>query len=45
MMDMSKAFDMESRELVMDEIRHILEPDELHIVKILISGVTLSVKN
>ena len=43
-MDMSKAFDTISRNTLMDDIRRIVEPDDLHLIKILVEQVELSVK-
>ena len=44
LMDMSKAFDTIHRDKVIEDRRQILKPDELHLVKILIQDVQLSVK-
>ena len=43
-MDMSKAFDTISRKTLMDDLRRIVEPDELHLIKILVEQVELIVK-
>ena len=44
LMDMSKAFYTIHRDKVIEHLRRILKPDELHLVKILIQDVQLSVK-
>ena len=44
LMDMSKAFDMIDRDKLMDIMRKILKPDELHLVKILLEQVEYCVK-
>ena len=44
LMDMSKAFDTMDREILMNLLRRIIEPDELHLVKILLEQVEYSVK-
>ena len=44
MMDMSKAFDRVERSKVIEDLEAILEPDELHLVKVLIEDVKLAVR-
>ena len=44
MMDMSKAFDTVNRSTLMKDLVLILEPDELHLTKILVTEVQLVVK-
>ena len=44
MMDMSKAFDTVNRSTLMKDLVLILEPDELHLIKILVTEVQLVVK-
>ena len=44
LMDMSKAFDTVKRKTLLDDLRHIVETDELHLCKLLIEDVELSVK-
>ena len=44
MMDMSKAFDRVQRGRVMEDLRGILEADEIHLIKLLIEDVRLSVR-
>lgn len=44
MMDMSKAFDTVRRSQIIEDLKQVLEPDELHLIKILIKDVQLSVK-
>ena len=44
LMDMSKAFDTVIRKTLLEGLRKILNPDELHIIKILIEQVELSVR-
>ena len=44
LMDMSKAFDTVNREYLINDLRKILQPDELHIMKILLEGVQYKVK-
>ena len=45
LLDMSKAFDSVNRDLLLKELTKIIEPDELHILKILITDVKLQVRN
>lgn len=42
--DMSKAFDMVKRNLLIEDLKEILEEDELHMMKILIDDVKYSIK-
>ena len=42
---MSKAFDNVNREELINDLKKILENDELHIIKILITKLNLQVKN
>ena len=44
LMDMSKAFDMVERNTLLDDLKRILNPDEIHIVKLLIDQVELSIR-
>ena len=44
LMDMSKAFDRVDRYTMMEDLKRILEEDELHLVKILIEDVKLTIK-
>jgi hypothetical protein len=44
MMDMSKAFDTISRNTLLKDLKKILNPDELHVVKVLLTDVQLSVR-
>lgn len=44
LMDMSKAFDTIHRALVIEDLRSILQPDELHIIKVMIEDVELKVR-
>ena len=44
LMDMSKAFDRVERGVVIEDIKKILEKDELHLVKVLIKDVKLAVR-
>ena len=41
---MSKAFDTVSREKLLKELQEVLEPDELHIMSLLVTDVNLRVK-
>jgi len=45
LLDMSKAFDNVSRENLINDLKEILQEDELHIVKLLITQVNLQVRN
>jgi len=42
---MSKAFDSVKRTILLDDLKQIVEADELHILQILIKDVTLQVRN
>ena len=44
LMDMSKAFDTVKRKILLEDLRHILNPDELHLCKLLIEDVEFCVK-
>ena len=44
LMGMSKAFDKVDRRKLLDDLRNILENDELHLIKMLINDMELSVK-
>ena len=44
MMDMSRAFDTIDRDLLLEDLHCILEPDELHMVRTLLEDVKLSVR-
>ena len=44
MLDMSKAFDTISRAKLIEDLRNIIDEDELHLVSILIKDVQLAVK-
>ena len=44
LLDMSKAFDTVSRMKLLNDLKHILEPDEYHMLSILILDVRLKVK-
>ena len=44
LLDMSKAFDNVNRKILMDDLKLILSNDELHLVKILLTNVSLQVK-
>ena len=44
MLDMSRAFDTISRASVIDNLKEILNPDEIHLISLLIKDVTLQVK-
>ena len=41
---MSKAFDMVKRNLLMEDLQEFLEPDELHIMKLLIENMKYKIK-
>jgi hypothetical protein len=43
LMDMSRAFDTVNRKVLLQDLRSILDPGELHMIKILIADVTLIV--
>ena len=42
---MSKAFDNVNRSFLWNDLNSILEPDEIHILKVLVCNATLSVRN
>ncbi|MCP3927643.1 MAG: hypothetical protein GY705_00905, partial [Bacteroidetes bacterium] len=42
--DMSKAFDMVKRDILFEDLKEFLEPDELHIMKLLIENVKYKIK-
>ena len=44
MLDMSRAFDTISRASVIENLKEILNPDEIHLISLLIKDVTLQVK-
>ena len=44
LLDMTKAFDSVNRETLMNDLRTFLEPDELHIIKILLQNMSLAVR-
>ena len=44
MLDMSRAFDTISRASVIENLKEILNPDEIHLISLLIKDVKLSVK-
>ena len=44
LMDMSKAFDTVRRLTLLEDLRHILKPEELHLCKLLIEDVQLSIR-
>ena len=44
LMDMSKAFDRVKRRTVVEDLRAILEEDELHLIKLLMEDVKLAVR-
>ena len=44
LLDMTKAFDTVNRRNLLQDLKEILEPDELHIMSILIKDVSLKVK-
>ena len=43
MMDMSRAFDTVNRKTLMQDLRSILDPGELHIIKVMTEDVRLIV--
>ena len=43
-MDMSKAFDKVNRETLLNDMKNIVEKDELHLIKLLLKNVELRVK-
>ena len=44
MMDMSRAFDTVNRKLLMEDLKEVLNDDELHIIKLLLHDVKLVVR-
>ena len=44
LLDMSKAFDTVCRNKLLKDLQEVLEPDEMHMMAILISDVVLTVK-
>ena len=44
MKDMSRAFDTVNRKTLIEDLRAVLEPDELHIAKLLLEDVSLTVR-
>ena len=44
LMDLSKAFDTINRETLINDLKNILEPDEVHMMKILLEGVQYQIK-
>ena len=44
LMDMSKAFDTIRRDRVIEDLRDILDPAELHMIKVLLNDVNLTVR-
>ncbi len=44
LLDMSKAFGTVSRKNLLKDLQDILEPDEIHMMSVLINGVKLKVK-
>ena len=44
MLDMSRAFDTIDRASVLNNLKEVLEPDEIHLISLLIKDVVLSVK-
>ena len=44
LMDMSKAFDTVKRKILLDDLRNIVEADELHLCKLLTEDVQFSIK-
>ena len=45
LLDMSKAFDSVNRTILMEDLKSIVDEDELHILKILIEDVKIRVRN
>lgn len=43
MIDISRAFDTANRKILLEDLRSILEPRELHIIKVLMKDVRLMV--
>ena len=44
LLDMSKAFDIVCRSKLLTDLQEVLEPDEMHMISVLISDVVLTVK-
>ena len=44
MLDMSKAFDTIQRGYLFDDLKHILDPDELYLIHLLLDNVEIAVK-
>ena len=44
-MDMSKAFDTVNRETLVEDMRMIMDPDELHMIKVLLEGVQVCIRH
>ena len=44
LLDMSKAFDTVCRSKLLTDLQDVLEPDEMHMIAVLISDVVLTVK-
>ena len=44
LLDMSKAFDTVKRNMLMKQLKEILDEDELHIMKVLLTSVKLKVR-
>ena len=44
LMDMSKAFDTVDRNTLLNDLKKILKPDEIHLIKLLIDQVELSIR-
>src|SRR5207245_5187125 len=45
LLDMSKAFDSVERKILLDDLRNLVGPDELHILRILIEEVVIQIRN
>src|SRR5437870_3575970 len=45
LLDMSKTFDNVNRNILLKDLKYILEPDEIHLLKVLIFNAKLSVRN
>ena len=44
LMDISKVFDIVNRDTLVEDLRMIMDPDELHMIKVLLEGVQLCVR-
>ena len=44
LMDMSKAFDKVNRKILLEELKQIVDDDELHLLKLLLDDVELTVR-